>query len=222
MTEMDMILEQQFNNYKEAVLQIIENNTNSLVDDDIMQLVQKPPLDSMDIIKSRFLMVAKKENIVVNTEEMEKLLITFRAQLGKSLVFIKKVRVESLEKEVLSFDEKKENAVIKITKKKLADINKRINCELKKVIKEEILTNLISKMDRVYVADDLEGKRQEKIFAELTKFFQSNYQKQFIENINFKILVKDTTLINGVREQGERYLFTKENSRFNDIFKETK
>ena len=37
------------------------------------------------------------------------------------------------------------------------------------------------------------------------------------ENIDIKILVKDTTLINGVKEQSERYLFTLENSRlFNE------
>ena len=32
-----------------------------------------------------------------------------------------------------------------------------------------------------------------------------------------KILVKDTTLINGVKEQGERYIFTKTNSRIKDL-----
>ena len=39
-----------------------------------------------------------------------------------------------------------------------------------------------------------------------------NYVKQVLESIDFKIIVKDTTLINGVREQGERFLFTKMNS----------
>ena len=43
------------------------------------------------------------------------------------------------------------------------------------------------------------------------------YPKQILENIELKILVKDTTLINGIKEQGERYLFTNNNSY---IFKE--
>ena len=47
---------------------------------------------------------------------------------------------------------------------------------------------------------------------EMIKFVQSNYVKQVLESIDFKIIVKDTTLINGVREQGERFLFTKMNS----------
>ena len=36
------------------------------------------------------------------------------------------------------------------------------------------------------------------------------------DNIDFKMLVKDTTLVNGTKEHGERYLFTLNNSR---IFK---
>lgn len=220
MTEMDHILEQQFHNYQEAVLQIIENNTNSLVDDDIMQLVQKPPLDSMDILKSRLLMIAKRENIVVQTEEMEQILDKFRKQLGRDLLFIKKMRIDCLNQEVLSVQVEKE--LIKIPKAKLVDINKKMNSQLKKILKEDISKNLVSNMDHIYVADQLDEKRKNKIFTELSKFFQSTYQKQFIESVNFKILVKDTTLINGVREQGERYLFTKNHSRFNDILKETK
>jgi hypothetical protein len=34
--------------------------------------------------------------------------------------------------------------------------------------------------------------------------------------VDIKILVKDTTLINGVKEQSERYIFTLENSRLYD------
>ena len=40
--------------------------------------------------------------------------------------------------------------------------------------------------------------------------------KQLLENIDIKILVKDTTLINSSKEQAERYLFTINNSRLFD------
>lgn len=46
----------------------------------------------------------------------------------------------------------------------------------------------------------------------MIKFVSSTFLKQLLESIDFKVIVKDTTLINGVREQGERYLFTKMNS----------
>ena len=51
-------------NYKNTIIEVIKNNTNSLVDDDIMSLIRKPPLDSMDLIQSKFLSMAKKNKIV--------------------------------------------------------------------------------------------------------------------------------------------------------------
>ena len=51
------------------------------------------------------------------------------------------------------------------------------------------------------------------MISDISKFNKEIYQKQLISNIDNKILVKDTTLINATREQTERYLFTINNSR---------
>ena len=59
---------------------------------------------------------------------------------------------------------------------------------------------------------DVDKNIKNDISSEMVKFVQTNYIKQLLESIDFKIIVKDTTLINGVREQGERFLFTKMNS----------
>ena len=56
-----------------------------------------------------------------------------------------------------------------------------------------------------------------KFLKDLEKFFNKDYQKSVIEGIELKLIVKDTTLINGAKEQAERYLFTKANSRLNDL-----
>ena len=52
-----------------------------------------------------------------------------------------------------------------------------------------------------------------KIIDDIVKFFKGAYQKQLLENVDFKTLVKDTTLVNNVRSHGERHLFTLANSR---------
>ena len=53
---------------------------------------------------------------------------------------------------------------------------------------------------------------------DISKYVKGNYQKQLMENFDIKILVKDTTLINGTKEQGERYLFTLNHSHlFQDL-----
>ena len=54
---------------------------------------------------------------------------------------------------------------------------------------------------------------QKKISDELVKFVKGSYQRQLLENVDFKVLVKDTTLANSTKEHAERHLFTLANSR---------
>ena len=56
-----------------------------------------------------------------------------------------------------------------------------------------------------------------RIIQDFAKYMNGQYKRQLLENIDIKILVKDTTLINLIKEQTERYLFTLANSR---LFKE--
>ena len=57
-------------NYRRTLVDTLVNNTNALFDEDIASLLKKPPLDSMDVIKSRFLDLAKKNKIILNTDEL--------------------------------------------------------------------------------------------------------------------------------------------------------
>ena len=54
------IKQQHIDNYKKAVIENIKNNTNVLIDEDILSLFRRPPLDSMDSIKMKLLTLAKK------------------------------------------------------------------------------------------------------------------------------------------------------------------
>ncbi|MCI8547288.1 MAG: hypothetical protein HFJ38_00215 [Bacilli bacterium] len=213
MTELDEIKRQSFNNYILAVSEIIRNNTISLIEDDIMSLIKKPPLDSMDVIKNKFLSVAKKKDIVLNTEIVDELLLEYRTAICNDILFIQDFRVNNLIQDIESFSPKKEYDIIRITKKQLSVINKKINSHLKKVVSEDISKYLIENISVLFFDESC----FQDIYEELSKYFRITYQKQFMENINLKILVKDTTLINGVKEQGERYIFTKMNSRINNL-----
>lgn len=213
MTELDEIKRQSFNNYILAVSEIIRNNTISLIEDDIMSLIKKPPLDSMDVIKNKFLSVAKKKDIVLNTEIVDELLLEYRTAICNDILFIQDFRVNNLIQDIESFSPKKEYDIIRITKKQLSVINKKINSHLKKVVSEDISKYLIENISVLFFDESC----FQDIYEELSKYFRVTYQKQFMENINLKILVKDTTLINGVKEQGERYIFTKMNSRINNL-----
>lgn len=211
---------QHIETYKNAVRENILNNTNVLVDEDIMSLLKKPPLDSMDFIKCKFLDLAKKNKIVLNTEELSKILDNYRKYLLKCLTDIKKLRVDSLTEIIGKVDFSKDNDVIKVKRGDFNNINKDIKKNINTYLSDGLDKQILKNIKNVF-KDDVEETAKNKIVTDITKYIKGAYHKQLIENLDMKILVKDTTLINTVKETTDRYLFTLSNSRLlnddNDI-----
>lgn len=209
---LENLKKQHVDNYQKAVLEIIKNNTRSLVDDDIMSLINVPPLDSMDLIRVKFLDFAKKNKIVLNTAELGKLLEDYRSLFMKCCDKIKKLRYDELSSmvEKTSFEDEKQ--IIVFYKKDFIKVNK----EIKSLVKDQYLmaidNGVFKNISKIY-GDNVDLSIQEKMNQDMNKYLKGNYQKQLLESLEIKILVKDTTLINGVKEQGEHYLFTLTNSR---------
>lgn len=207
---------QHFDNYKKAILEIVNNNTDVLVDEDIMSLLRKPPLDSMDLIKTKYLDLAKKNKIVLDTIKLDDMLEDYRREIVKCCFDIKKIRLTALEELVEKVEFTKGTEVIKFNKKDFTYINKKIKKTIKEQLQYSIEKKIISNVDTVF-AMEINDEIKKKVNNEIIKFVKGAYQRQLLENIDFKILVKDTTLANGVKEQGERHLFTLANSH---IFKQ--
>ena len=202
---------QHFNSYKETLLSIIENNTNILVNEDIKSLINKPPLDSMDVLKNKFLDLSKKNKIVLNTEELSKLLDDYRESLNKICVEIKKERINILSKKVETF-KYKESEVLSFYKKDFISLDKKI----KKIIKDNISSSyekVSSKHINKIFDKDVDEDVKNKIIMDIDKYINKDYQKQMMESFDIKVLVKDTILINSINEQNERYIFVLNNSR---------
>lgn len=207
---------QHFENYKKAILEIVYNNTDVLVNEDIMSLLRKPPLDSMDLIKVKYLDLAKKNKVVLDTANLDKMLEKYREEIIKCCDCVKKIRTEALENIVNEVKFTKETDVIKFNKKDFTVINKKIKKAIKDILQEAIENKIIKNTDQVFTSE-VDDNVKKKISDEVVKFVKGSYQRQLLENIDFKILVKDTTLANGTKEQGERHLFTLANSH---IFKQ--
>lgn len=215
MSMVEQYKKQHLETYKNASIEIIKNNTKSLVENDILPLVKKPPLDSMDIIKSKLISLAKKEKIVLDTKGLEELIESYRIYLLGLFNHLIDIRVQHLVKKVEDFEPKRENEVIKIQKKDLEVVNKKIKAQVKEDTLEAINKKLLSNLSSIYTKTD--NDKQDEINKLFEKFMRTTYLKQLNESIAIKILVKDRTLLSGIAEQGERYLFTKNNSHiFND------
>lgn len=205
------IKQQHINNYRQIIIEIINNNTNSLVDDDINSLIKKPPLDSMDVIQSKFLSMAKKNKIILNNDQLNKIIDNYRRKILGLSENLKKIRVKELSKRVNSI-KLKDNETIKINKKDFININKEIKKSIKTQVDNSLDKEILNKIDSVFLKD-VDEDVKEKFIKDMTKYLKKNYLRQLLENIDIKLLVKDTTLINSTKEQAERYIFTLNNSR---------
>lgn len=203
---------QHIDSYKNAVYENIKNNTSVLVDEDITSLLKKPPLDSMDFIKTKFLDLAKKNKMILNTEELSKILDNYRKYLLKCRNEIKDIRVINLISVVDKVEFNNNNDVIKINKKDFVNINKEVKKILKNQLNDGLNKCIIKNADHLFM-NDVSSEDKEKIINDVSKYISGSYQKQLMENFDIKILVKDTTLMNCVKEQADRYLFTISNSR---------
>ena len=207
---LEQIKEQHIHNYQSAILDIIHNNTKVLADD-LMSFIEKPPLDSMDFIQAKFLDLAKKNQIVLNMEKLKELIDAYREEFMKCCEMIQLMRIHALSSKLDSFDFTS-GEVFSLYKNDFIQLNK----EIRKVLKEQILTSFqekILKEIHFVFPSDIDEELEKKMIQEITDYMKGNYQKQILESFDIKVLVKDTILMNGVKEQGERYLFTLENSR---------
>lgn len=215
MNDMEQIKKQHLNTYKNATKEIVINNTKALVENDIISLIKKPPLDSMDIIKTKLISLAKKEKIILSTEKLDTLIENYRDFLEDKLLSLRKIREDYLIKKIDEFVPERETEIIKIQKKELDSINKTLKQDLKKILDLSQTEILFNNLDTIY-EDGIDEEIKSRINKAFTKFMKSTYQKQLNESIAIKTMVKDRTLLSGILEQGERYLFTKSNSHLFD------
>lgn len=215
MNDMEQIKKQHLNTYKNATKEIVINNTKALVENDIISLIKKPPLDSMDIIKTKLISLAKKEKIILSTEKLDTLIKNYRDFLEDKLLSLRKIREDYLIRKIDEFVPERETEIIKIQKKELDSINKTLKHDLKKILDLSQTEILFNNLDTIY-EDGIDEEIKSRINKAFTKFMKSTYQKQLNESIAIKTMVKDRTLLSGILEQGERYLFTKSNSHLFD------
>ena len=206
--DLEQLKSKHIETYKKAILENIKNNTKTLVDD-IKLLMNKPPLDSMDQIKKKFIDLAKRNKIVLDTEELDKIVSKYRKNLIKSVGTVEKLRIDTLSSKLDKYDFKDDDVIV-YYKKDFTNINKNI----KKIVKDSLISSLeiLEKSDKVF-SKDVDDDVKNKIKMEVSKYLKGSYQRQLLENLDIKVLVKDTTLINGIKEQTDRYLFTIKNSR---------
>ncbi len=212
--EVEKLKQQHLESYKMAVLELIQNNTKTLIQEDITSLLREPPLDSMDLVKNKLLHYSKQASVVLDIDQLNPLVSNYRKKLVQSFQNIGEERISKLGKRVQEFHPLKENEVIKIPKKEFTLFNK----QLKKEAKEKIHFCNQFLLDQIFTLfkEGTSENSKKKIAEQMNKYLSGTYTKDLLDSIEMKLIIKDTTLMNSILEQGERYLFTKSNSHLFD------
>ena len=187
--------------------ELSSNNTSSLINDDIVKGVISPPLDAMDDIKNRIIKIAKHNELILDNKEFVKMLDDYKDKVTKTVNSIYLKRNVVIKDTLLKIDVNKPLDILKSLKK---DLNK-FNKETKKIIKSEVLVDIKDILiNKVKTFGNLQFEK------EVSKYLESIYLKKLNETIEMKVLIKDTILINSIKEQLERFVYTKENSHLFD------
>ena len=193
-----------------AGVELATNNTNSLIEDDIINGVIEVPLEAMDTVKQRVLNIAKHNNLILNSDKFNEVLTSYKGDLKKEFRNIFKRRIDIIKDNYSKMDDDKPLELVKNLKKELVKFNKDAKKEEKQVLTSLVKEKLVSNLDLIVKDSNPNFKK------DATKFLQTTYVKQILETVDMKILVKDTILLNSLKEQIERFVFTKENSHLFD------
>lgn len=216
-TMLQEIKNQHINNYKKALVEIIQNNTNALVEDDVKPFFIKPPLDSMDLIRSKMISLAKRKQIVLDTVLLDEALDFYRNDVIMCCYKINKMRIDYLIDKVNKYDLINGKEAINFYKKDFVALNKNMKKTIKDQISISIEKKLICKIKKM-IPSNVSNDISDNYINEVTKYLKKQYQKQILDLFDIKVLIKDTTLINSIKEQGDHYTFTMKNSRLLNDF----
>lgn len=209
---LEKIEEQHLQNYRAALFDTIQDNTDKLVQEDFLLLLKEPPLASMDILKSKILSRAIEDGIILSTEQLTKVVQQFRDKMISELpeigLFRKKTIQESLDKIIKSKEFTKEEVtnILKNTKEELKSL---FGVKLEHHIQEEMIPLVPALVDQTKnsVTD-----KNDSFFQNASEYLTYRYPTYIEESLESRITLKDQTLLNRLLEHQERYRFTKEHS----------
>ena len=93
------LLNQHLKIYLNSLEELIYNNTSSLINDDLLPLFMKPPLETMDTIKQKLLLLGKNYKLILNTHEVDKSIEKYRISMQKKIKTLEESRIKFIKKE---------------------------------------------------------------------------------------------------------------------------
>ena len=206
---------QHYSNYVLAIKETVINNTNSLIEEDLLSFFNKPPLDSMDVIKNKMLSLAKENEIILDSNQLDQFLMEYRTQaLGILKEVIKERSTRVLATFVKNNEEEKEYRVSVSTLERITNpLIKLVDTSIRSLI----LSIVDEKITQIIAMENIEKEKIKNFKISVIQYLKSVYLPNLKTDIKQKFLIRDYILINVIKEQGNRYLFTEKHSRIYQV-----
>ena len=178
------LLEQHLSIYLNSIEELIKNNSYSLVEDDLLPLFKKPPLETMDTIKQKMLSLGKHYYVIINTEQLDRALEEYRNSMQKKIKSLKKYREDYLIKDIRQKSKDTKDGTFRILKKDLTYLDKNLKKEIKNEIEND-MQKLIDNIPNFFQIEEMEDKLKK----DATKYFKTTYPRNLMETIDMKVIV---------------------------------
>lgn len=200
-------------NYHDAVIDTIRDNNAILVEEDLIPLFKKPPLDSMDVLKSKILGVAKDTGVILSLEELEHMMEQYRSDMIEHVKEAGTFRKEQIEKKINDIFFKKEKDSF-ISLSLFQPIKEELQITFGKHLESYMQENMIPSLP--YLLDEnknFELQANDLFLSTTSEYLTYRYPEMLLHQLDGRINLKDNILANRLNEHKERYEFTKEHSR---------
>lgn len=201
-------------NYHAAVIDTIHDNTVILIEEDLMPLFKKPPLDSMDILKMKILGNAKDTGVILSLETLEKMIEDYRNEMLPQMQKIGDFREQQIT-DIINHAVSLEKAQKETTLlSSFSSIKEQSTKNFKPFFDEYMREHLIPGLSQLLDENKNGNVSANDLFLSNTsEYLTQRYPEFILDCIEDKICLKNNILVNRLKEHRERYEFTKEHSR---------
>lgn len=204
---------QHLKNYHDALVDTIHDNTRKLIEEDLIPLFKKPPLDSMDVLKIKILSNAKDAGVILSIQTLDTMIEHYRTQMITYICDVGSLRENKIEKSVnQKFIEKKEKEELLSTD--FSDFKEEAKIKFGEnfisYIKENFVPNLNELLDKTKNMDEVAN---DLFITNTCDYLNNRYTENLLQTLDNKITLKDNILVNRLNEHRSRFEFTNEHSR---------
>ncbi len=211
--QLQEIQEQHQKNYRMAIMDTIDENTDGLVQEDLEALFNDAPLESMDLLVGKITMRARQDHVILSHERLLEMVQKFRTEMKQELPSIGNYRKEQLKGQFGLLLDQKEEQTSSDTEECLEQVRDTLHQRFQKTFEEHLARDLVEELPTLLnESKNQDPVQNESFLTETNTYLTTRYQEQILTMFIDKVTFKDQILKNRLMEHAARHQFTMDHS----------